>query len=125
MAVMCREFGISRKTAYKIFNRYKEIGLDGLHDQSRRPLRYANQMPFRVERRILAIKWERPTWGAPKIREKHKDVVTRSSISRSSSTSMAGQTGAFSALLLGLGRVSGAMMFPAYEHQWRTPLQGR
>ena len=70
MAAVCREFGISRKTGYKIFNRYKELGLDGLHDQSRRPLRYANQLPFQVESRILAIKQERPTWGAPKTREK-------------------------------------------------------
>ncbi len=29
MAVLCREFGISRKTGYKIFNRYKELGLVG------------------------------------------------------------------------------------------------
>lgn len=70
MTVVCREFGISRKTGYKIFNRYKEVGIDALNDQSRRPLRYANQLPFQVESRILAIKKERPTWGAPKIREK-------------------------------------------------------
>jgi putative transposase len=70
MAVVCREFGISRKTGYKIFNRFKEVGIDALNDQSRRPLRYANQLPFQVESRILAIKKERPTWGAPKIREK-------------------------------------------------------
>ena len=70
MAVLCREFGISRKTGYKIFNRYKELGLDGLNDQARRPLRYANQLPFQLERRILAIKRDRPSWGAPKIREK-------------------------------------------------------
>ena len=56
MAPLCREFGISRKTGYKIFNRYKELGLDGLNDQTRRPLRYANQLPFQLERRILAIK---------------------------------------------------------------------
>jgi len=70
MAVLCREFGISCKTGYKIFNRYKELGLDGLNDQVRRPLRYANQLPFQVESRILAIKKEHPSWGAPKIREK-------------------------------------------------------
>jgi len=70
MAGLCREFGISRKTGYKIFNRYKELGIDGLHDQSRRPLRYANQLPFQLESRILALKKEHPTWGAPKIREK-------------------------------------------------------
>ena len=70
MASLCREFGISRKTGYKIFNRYKELGIDGLHDQSRRPLRYANQLPFQVESRILALRKEHPTWGAVKIREK-------------------------------------------------------
>jgi len=30
MAVLCREFGISRKTGYKILTRYNEIGLEGL-----------------------------------------------------------------------------------------------
>ena len=27
MALLCREFDISRKTGYKIFDRYKECGL--------------------------------------------------------------------------------------------------
>ena len=70
MAVVCREFGISRKTGYKIFNRYKQLGLEGLANQSRRPYRHANQIPFQVERSIVQIKKERPSWGAPKIREK-------------------------------------------------------
>lgn len=39
MARLCREFGISRKTGYKIFDRYKECGLHGLSDRSRRPYR--------------------------------------------------------------------------------------
>jgi len=30
MTDMCREFGISRKTGYKIFDRYKEHGLEAL-----------------------------------------------------------------------------------------------
>src|SRR4051812_50098427 len=33
MASLCREFGISRKTGYKIFERYEECGLEGLTDQ--------------------------------------------------------------------------------------------
>ena len=70
MAALCREFGISRKTGYKIFDRYKSCGLEGLFDRSRRPYRHANQLPFQVERTILRIKRERPSWGAPKIREK-------------------------------------------------------
>ena len=70
MAPLCREFGISRVTGYKIFNRYKECGLFGLHDRSRAPYRQANRLPYQVERTILGIKKEHPTWGARKIRDK-------------------------------------------------------
>jgi transposase-like protein len=47
MSEVCRAFGISRKTGYKIFERYKEYGLEALTDRSRRPVRYANQLPGR------------------------------------------------------------------------------
>ena len=70
MTAVCKEFGISRKTGYKIYNRYKEVGLEGLQERSRRPYRYANSLPFQVERSILQLKKEYPNWGAPKIREK-------------------------------------------------------
>jgi len=70
MAPLCREFGISRVTGYKIFNRYKDCGLDALHDRSRAPYRQANKQPYQVERTILGIKKAHPSWGAPKIRDK-------------------------------------------------------
>ena len=70
MAMLCREFGISRKTGYKLYRRYRDIGLEGLTDRSRRPYRQANKLPFQVESRILQLRKEHPTWGAPKIREK-------------------------------------------------------
>lgn len=70
MAPLCREFGISRVTGYKLFNRYKDCGIDALHDRSRRPHRHANRLPVQVERAILGIKREYPSWGAPKIRDK-------------------------------------------------------
>jgi len=70
MAELCREFGISRKTGYKIFDRYQECGIQGLTDRSRRPYRYANQLPFQVENYILNVKREHPSWGARKIRER-------------------------------------------------------
>ena len=69
MSDLCREFGISRKTGYKIFNRYKEHGLEALCDRSRRPIRYANQLPEAVERLIVESKRDKPHWGARKIRE--------------------------------------------------------
>ena len=69
MSEVCREFGISRKTGYKIFNRYKEQGLEALCDRSRRPVRYANQLPEPIERMIVQLKRDKPHWGARKIRE--------------------------------------------------------
>src|ERR1700758_5616684 len=66
----CREFGISRKTGYKIFDRYKEHGLEALSDRSRRPVRYANQLPQQIETEIVRLKQNKPHWGARKIREK-------------------------------------------------------
>ena len=36
MAPLCAEFGISRKTGYKIFDRYKDCGLTAFTDRSRR-----------------------------------------------------------------------------------------
>src|ERR1700683_1009888 len=70
MAGLCREFGISRKTGYKILERYKDCGVEALTDRSRRPYRQANQLPFQVEKTILQIKSDKPNWGAPKIRER-------------------------------------------------------
>jgi putative transposase len=72
MARLCTEFGISRKTGYKIFERYKSVGVVGLNDRSRRPYRHANQLPLVVEQAIVRVKRDYPTWGAPKIRERLK-----------------------------------------------------
>jgi putative transposase len=69
MTVLCRDFGISRKTGYKILERYEDTGVEGLTDRSRRPYRHANQLPFQIEAMIVRLKQEKPTWGAPKIME--------------------------------------------------------
>ena len=69
VARLADEFGISRKTAYKIIDRYEETGLQGLTDRSRRPYRHANQLPFQIEALIVRLKQEKPSWGAPKIAE--------------------------------------------------------
>ncbi len=53
MSEVCRDFGISRKTGYKIFNRYKDEGQETLTDRSRRPVRYANQRPEIAPNEIL------------------------------------------------------------------------
>ena len=44
--------------------------MQGLTDRSRRPYRYAHQLPFQVENYILNVKREHASWGARKIRER-------------------------------------------------------
>ena len=80
MTDLCHEFGISRKTGYKIFERYEKCGIDGLKDRAKCPKRYGNKLPMQIETFILNIKKEYPSWGAPKIRDrlirKYPDVKT-------------------------------------------------
>jgi putative transposase len=70
MSELCQEFGIPRKTGYKIFDRYQECGVQRLTDRSRRPHHCAHKLPFQVENYILNLKREHPSWGARKIRER-------------------------------------------------------
>ena len=76
MAPLCAEIGISRKTGYKIFDRYKDNGVTAFTDRSRRPYRQANRLPAPIEATIVRLKREYPGWGAPKIREKLRQRVT-------------------------------------------------
>src|SRR4029453_3935565 len=76
MAPLCAEFGISRKTGYKILARYKDCGVTAFTDRSRRPYRQANRLPAPIEATIVRLKREYPGWGAPKIREKLRRQFT-------------------------------------------------
>jgi putative transposase len=73
MTTVCEDFGISRKTGYKIFQRYQDTGVRGLTDRSRRPHRHANQLPMAVEKLVVRLKKEYPKWGAPKLRERLRE----------------------------------------------------
>ena len=76
MAPLCAEFGISRKTGYKIFDRYKDCGAQAFSDRSHRAHRQANRLPVPIEATIVRLKREYPGWGAPKIREKLRQQFT-------------------------------------------------
>ena len=76
MAPLCVEFGISRKTGYKIFDRYKDCGVQAFSDRSHRAHRQANRLPAPIEATIVRLKREYPGWGAPKIREKLRQRFT-------------------------------------------------
>lgn len=69
MSEICREFKVSRKTGYKIWNRYQSKGIDGLLDETKRPFSNPNQTSEQIINLILNLKASRPTWGAVKLRE--------------------------------------------------------
>src|SRR5881394_2193939 len=67
MAALCRRHGVSRRVGYKWLERYKQRGQEGLADQSRAPRAHPNQVEALLERRILAVRADHPTWGPRKL----------------------------------------------------------
>lgn len=68
IAALCRNFGISRKTAYKWLERHRGQGNSGLQDRSRRPHASPASTHATLEAAILALNAEHPYWGARKLR---------------------------------------------------------
>lgn len=66
---LCRQFGISRPTAYKWIAREAEDPLNGCEDRSRRPHCSPNRTRPEVEDVILAARDKNPAWGGRKLRE--------------------------------------------------------
>lgn len=66
-AELCRRFGISRKTGYKVWRRYQREGLAGLADRSRRPHTSPTRTDAATEARIVALRDEPEHWGGRKI----------------------------------------------------------
>jgi transposase InsO family protein len=85
-SVLCRRFGISRKTGYKWLHRYQEFGLEGLEDRSRCPLSMpGKKVDSAMEQQIIKVRVTR-SWGGRKIktyleREGWADVPAASTIS--------------------------------------------
>jgi transposase InsO family protein len=67
LSAICREFGISRPTGHEWLKRYRASGLEGIRERSRRPRNSPSQTTPSVERRIEALRRQRPEWGARKL----------------------------------------------------------
>lgn len=66
---LCARFGVSRKTAYKWLKRFRQCGLSGLRDRSRRPVRSPDRLADHWIQAIARTRRVRPHWGAKKIHE--------------------------------------------------------
>jgi len=67
MAELCREFGVSRKTGYKLKARYEQEGLQGVQERSRAPKRQAQRTTSEVEGLFVQLRNEHPSWGSKKL----------------------------------------------------------
>lgn len=63
MSDLCVEFGVSRKTGYKLKQRYDALGVSGLEDQSRAPKHRPQQTPPEMVALVEAARRDHPTWG--------------------------------------------------------------
>ena len=66
---LCIRFGISRKTGYVLLNRYKEEGLPGLEERSRKPKNSPERTCVQLEEKVIELRLRKSTWGGRKIRK--------------------------------------------------------
>ena len=64
---LCAEFGISRPTGYLWLERFRQQGVEGLCEHSRRPHLSPQQTGLRLEAAVVAARLSFPDWGARKL----------------------------------------------------------
>jgi transposase InsO family protein len=64
---LCREYEISRPTGYLWLKRFAEQGVAGVEEHSRRPHQSPCRTAAGIEARIVALRRQRPDWGARKL----------------------------------------------------------
>jgi putative transposase len=77
MTELCDSYGVSRKTGYKLIDRYLRHGPAGLEERSRRPHQSPNRTADEIVAAILEARRRHPSWGAKKlltlIQKRHQD----------------------------------------------------
>lgn len=64
---LCRRYGVSPTTGYKLLRRYAAKGEAGLEERSRRPRRWPRRSSEEIEAAVLALRAEHQAWGGRKI----------------------------------------------------------
>jgi transposase InsO family protein len=74
MSVLCRRFGISRKTGYKWLARFREGSTAALADRSRRPHRSPRLSGTELEQKVVELRLKHRAWGGRKIKRRLADL---------------------------------------------------
>ena len=68
LAILCRDFSISRQTGYTWLARYGEGGAGAvLFEKSRRPQRSPTQLSGEITAAVVTLRQRWPDWGARKL----------------------------------------------------------
>jgi len=85
LSALCAEFGISRPTGYVWLQRYRQSGISGIAEQSRRPHVSPRQTDVKLEEQVVQLRQKYPDWGARKLQRvlaRGGLRLTRSSVHR-------------------------------------------
>jgi transposase InsO family protein len=74
MSLLCRRFGISRKTGYKWLARFKEGSTAALVDRSRRPHNSPTRSSVLLEQKVVELRKKHRGWGGRKIKRRLEDL---------------------------------------------------
>ena len=67
---LCQEFGVSRPTGRLWLKRYREQGIEGIAERSRRPHHSPRQTGCAIEQQVVELRERYPDWGARKLQYK-------------------------------------------------------
>ena len=82
---LCVEHEISRPTGYLWVKRYRESGIGGIAERSRRPKHSPGQTAWALEERVIELRLRYPDWGARKLQvmlAREGVVLTSSTVHR-------------------------------------------
>lgn len=104
MSELCRRYGISRPTGYKWIGRYKEHGVGGLEQRSRRPKGSPHRTSAAMEQKVLAVRSDNPVWCGRKIRRRLLDLKQTGVPAASTVTEILRRHGKLNEALVGRSR---------------------
>jgi transposase-like protein len=84
---IAERFGVTRQSLHNWLRRYRERGMAGLVDRSKRPRSCPHRTPARAELRVIELRRDHPRWGPRRLayelaRKGADPVPSRSSIYR-------------------------------------------
>lgn len=66
---LCNRYGISRKTGYKLINRFNTEGESAIEERSHCRHTHPNLTDFTIQEKLIALKHRYPKWGPLKLRQ--------------------------------------------------------